>query len=67
MVFVVLRCECGGAVRVQNGTDPENSGDGFFETYECESCGRTGTLTYDRHTGTSITGCLIRGSEEYPL
>jgi hypothetical protein len=60
---VVLRCECSGAVRVTNGTDPENSGDGFFEIYECESCGRTGTLTCDPYTGTTITGCLTRESE----
>jgi hypothetical protein len=60
---VVLRCECGGSVEVQNGTDPENSDGGFFEIYECQSCGRTGTLTYDRHTGTTLTGCLTRESE----
>jgi len=56
VVRVTLRCECGGPVELQNGTD---HGDGnFFETYECTSCGRTGGYSHDRVTGDSLTGCL---------
>lgn len=55
-----LRCRCGGRVSVQGGTDPENSGDGFFEHYRCEVCGSTGGLEHDRITGDTLTGCLVR-------
>jgi hypothetical protein len=58
---VTLRCECGGPVRVQDGTDPDHADRGFFELYQCADCGRTGTLRADGTTGkTHLSGCLTR-------
>jgi len=37
---------CGGVLRVVGGTDPNESGDGFAETYKCQS-GHTGTYTFE--------------------
>jgi len=60
---VTLRCECGGAVTIVRGTDPDapgDVGDGFTEIFECASCGRTGTLAVDGTTRqTRLSGCLV--------
>lgn len=52
----VLTCEC-GALELE--ITAQSYGDGHaFEGYKCEVCGRTGSLTYDEFTGTTLTGCL---------
>jgi hypothetical protein len=51
-----LACECGSlelAITAQS-----YHGDSAFEGYECETCGRTGTLDHDPVTGTTLSGCL---------
>ena len=55
---MILRCECGGTLEIQRGTDPDASGDGFLEVYECVACGRTGTYRHDPVTGDSTSGCV---------
>jgi hypothetical protein len=56
---MTLRCECGGPVRVQCGTPPAESDSGFFELYECQSCGRTGTYRVERNPHREhLGGCL---------
>ena len=66
---MTLRCECGGAVTIVRGTYPDVSGDvgdGFTETYECASCGRTGTLAVDGTTRqTRLSGCLVESGGGY--
>jgi hypothetical protein len=47
VVRVTLRCEWGGAVEIQGGTDSDNVDDGFFEWYECLQCGRTAGFEAD--------------------
>lgn len=65
---MTLRCECGGRVRVQDGTDPEDSAGGFFELYECQACGRTGTLRADTTTNeTHLSGCLVSVNTRAPV
>ena len=64
---MTLRCECGGAVTIVRGTYPDAPGDGFTETYECPSCGRTGTLAVDGTTRqTHLFGCLVEVGGGYP-
>lgn len=61
---MVLRCECGGPVRVQDGTDPENAEESFWELYECQTCGRTGTLHAESNPHRqTLTGCLVAVQE----
>jgi len=46
--------------------DPDAPGDGFTETYECPSCGRTGTLAVDGTTRqTRLSGCLVESGGGY--
>jgi len=52
---------CGGHVERIDGTDPERTDalGGFTETFECESCGLTGTYRYRyRDAKETFTGCL---------
>lgn len=44
---------CGGHLRCIDGTDPDNTDElgGFEETYECESCERTGMFVYRYESG----------------
>ena len=52
----VLTCECGS---VELAITAQSYGEqSAFESYKCETCGRTGTLTHDDITGTTLTGCL---------
>ena len=52
---MTLRCRCGAvALTITNQSYGEKSA---VETYECEHCGRTGSLIHDR-TGTRLSGCL---------
>jgi hypothetical protein len=61
VVGVTLRCECGGAVRVQYGSDPAAERSAHWEAYECQTCGRTGTYEWNTTTGLeTLTGCLTR-------
>jgi N-methylhydantoinase B/oxoprolinase/acetone carboxylase alpha subunit len=61
---VTLRCECGGSVRVQHGSDPAADRREHWEAYECEACGRTGTYEWNTATGVeTLTGCLTRSTE----
>jgi DNA-directed RNA polymerase subunit RPC12/RpoP len=51
------RCECGGRIRIKDGAQTPNGT--VSERYECETCGRTGTLRIDGVTGaTTTSGCL---------
>ena len=51
----VLTCECGALeLTITEQSYGEQSA---FEGYECEVCGRTGSLTHDA-TGTTLSGCL---------
>ena len=52
----VLTCEC-GALKLEI-TSQSYSGDRTVEAYKCEVCGRTGLLTHDEFTGTTLSGCL---------
>ena len=52
----VLACEC-GALELEI-TSQSYSGDCTFEAYKCEVCGRTGSLTHDEFTGTTLSGYL---------
>lgn len=52
----VLSCKCGSHdLRI---TAQSYSGERTFEGYKCGVCSRTGTLTHDGITGTTLTGCL---------
>ena len=55
---MTLRCTCGSYdLRIT----AQSYGDGHaFEGYECGACGRTGTVTNDDVTGSTLSGC-IRG------
>lgn len=57
---MVLSCSCGSDdIRITDQTYPEN-GDAL-EVYECQSCGRTGSLSHDALTNTTtVSGCLVR-------
>lgn len=54
---MVLSCQCGShAIEI---TSQSYHGDSAFESYECQHCGRTGTLDHDGNTGqTRLSGCL---------
>jgi hypothetical protein len=54
---MTLRCECGGAVELTGQSYGE---DVAFESYECASCGRTGSYTFGAD-GERMTGCLTDG------
>jgi len=59
---VTLRCECGGAVEVVDGTYPYDD-DGrpsgrATATYACPSCGRTGGMSFGDGP-TDKWGCLV--------
>jgi hypothetical protein len=64
---MTLRCECGGAVEIVDGSEPDPDASSFFEVYECASCGRTGTYTH--HTNPSRSdeygGCLTSSGGRY--
>ena len=52
----VLTCSCSSvALEITEQSYGEQSA---FEGYKCETCGRTGSLTHDDVTGTTLTGCL---------
>lgn len=52
----VLTCECGALeLEITAQSYGEQSA---FEGYRCEVCGRTGSLTYDEYSGTTLSGCL---------
>ena len=53
---VTLQCQC-GALEITI-TSQSYSDDSAFEAYECQICGRTGTLVHDETTGTTLSGCL---------
>jgi len=53
---VTLRYQC-GALELTI-TSQSCGDDGAFEAYECQCCGRTGTLVHDDTTGTTLSGCL---------
>jgi len=52
---MTLRCECGGAVELNNQSHGE---DMAFESYQCVSCGATGTYRFDEN-GDELSGCLL--------
>jgi hypothetical protein len=55
---MTLQCQCGSyALSITSQSYGESSA---FEAYECEHCGRTGSLTHDDVTGTTLSGCLGR-------
>lgn len=54
---MVLRCRCGGEVRVVSGSDPE--AEYLHEHYKCEVCSRTGTFSISPSGSQSKTGCLV--------
>ena len=54
--MTVLRCQCGALDLTI--TSQSYSEDSAFEAYECQICGRTGTLVHDETTGTALSGCL---------
>jgi len=58
----MLRCDCGAPVRITDATDSGN-GD-YTEQYECEDCGRSGTLTVRNHSIDTLTGCLTTVTPE---
>jgi len=37
-------------LHIVGGTDPEDSADGFIETYECHSCEKRGKMQYRSET-----------------
>lgn len=51
----MIQCECGGALKLQSQSYGEDTA---FESYECASCGETGTYTFgdcqDR-----VSGCVV--------
>lgn len=56
---MTLVCQCGSpALRITSQSYTEDSA---FEAYKCESCGATGSLSYDELTGERLTGCLESG------
>jgi hypothetical protein len=57
---MTLRCQCGGVVEIQDGSDPDPEATMFWERYECVECGRTGTYTHYTEPGRSddYGGCL---------
>jgi hypothetical protein len=53
---MTLQCTCGSYdLRITAQSYGEQSA---FESYECGACGRTGTLTNDNVTGTTLSGCI---------
>ena len=53
---MTLVCECGSydlEITSQSYTDCS-----AFESYECQHCGRKGSLTYDETTGERLSGCV---------
>ena len=56
---MTLQCdECGSyALAI---TAQSYDGDHAFESYECEHCGASGSLTHDPTLGTTLDGCLGR-------
>jgi hypothetical protein len=57
---MTLRCDCGShAIEIVDADYPAESGmAGARETYECQDCGRTGTLHADDRGNTRRYGCL---------
>lgn len=55
---MTLQCECGSyALEITSQSYAEN-GNGF-ESYKCDHCGRTGTLTHNAATNrTTLDGAL---------
>ena len=54
--MTVLRCQCGAFELTITSQSYDDSS--AFEAYECQCCGRTGTLVHDETTGTTLSGCL---------
>jgi len=52
---MTLQCECGAVTLTI--TSQSYGDEHAFERYECERCGRTGSLVHD-WTGTQLSGCL---------
>lgn len=61
----MLKCECGGAVVCQDGTDPD-AGPPFVEQYECQTCGRTGSYTFGDGGTEHTSGCVTIEPATYP-
>ncbi|WP_162991400.1 hypothetical protein [Halostella salina] len=59
---MTLRCECGGPVRVTEGSDPDRDGR-HWEEYECEICSRVGTYEFGGGVSDRVSGCLTKTSE----
>jgi len=53
---MTLVCECGGVLTIVNQSYSE---DRAYEQFECENCGRTGSMTHNGKT-TTLTGCVTR-------
>jgi hypothetical protein len=54
----MLRCECGGVVRMIDDNGVTDASKVRLETHECESCGRQGVLSL-RPDGRHVkSGCL---------
>lgn len=55
---MTLQCTCGSyALVITSQSYPENGN--AYESYECEICGRTGSLAHDTVTNrTSLSGTL---------
>jgi len=51
---MTLQCECGGAVELTSSTYGDNYA---TESYQCASCGDSGTLSMGPN-GDKMTGCL---------
>lgn len=60
----MIRCRCGGEVRVVDGSEPDPSADGFHEIYECASCGSEGFLKVRFGHTADLSGCLVRTETE---
>lgn len=60
---MTLRCKCGGAVEIQEGTDPDD-GPPYIEYYHCLSCGRSGTYVFGADSE-RMTGCLTTTEDQY--
>jgi hypothetical protein len=50
-----LRCECGGAVELVDGSYSDH---GMTETYKCPTCGGHGTYSVSDGMGDRTSGCL---------
>jgi hypothetical protein len=59
---MTLKCQCGGPVVVEEGSDPD-AGPQHWELYRCEECGLTGTYHFGPNRE-DLTGCLVATQPE---